>query len=415
MKQVINLCAGLFLILCLSLTAGANSSTLATISVQSGSYERFDTPVSLSLENVTSVNESELRLYEIVDGALLNVPIQFSSGEQRYLHWLLGGRTGPGETRTFRLIREEASPHTGLTRIEKEQDSYLFYSGEKPVLKYNSGIMLPPEGTNPAYRRSGFIHPLYSPSKAVLTNIQPADHLHHYGIWNPWTKTTFRGEEIDFWNLAKEQGRVRFAGLASLNQGDVFSSIQVLHEHVVWPYSLRETIAMNELQEIKVFSRSDGTFIIEISSRLSPVEQLILEEYRYGGFVLRATDEWTNQNSYLFTSEGLNRDNADGQRARWVVVSGETAPGKASVMMMGHPANYNHPEPVRVWDSKGNRGRGDHFINFSPTRNTQWELNPGINYLLRYRMLVFDGEIDDKRAEMLWNDFSNPPVITVKK
>ncbi len=389
------------------------SVSLAKINVSSENFERFDTPLSLSLDGVTHVNESDLKLYELINGKLIPVAVQYSFAEQRYMHWLLSGTTAPNQTRVFDLRKERAGTESKTMRIEKKLEAYIFYSGDKPVIQYNSGIVYPPEGANPAYMRSGFIHPLYAPNNAILTNIQPPDHMHHYGMWNPWTKTTFRGEEIDFWNLAKEQGRVRFSGLVSLNEGDVFGSVQVHHEHVAWPYSLRETIAMNEMKEMKVFDRNDGSFLLEINSRLSPTEKLILEEYRYGGFVLRATDHWTNENSYLFTSEGLDRDHADGQRAQWCVVSGDTPEGKVSILMMGHPANYNHPEPIRVWNTDANRGRGDHFINFSPTRNTQWVLNPGNNYLLRYRILVIEGEIDKSFAESIWNDFSNPPKIEV--
>jgi type 1 glutamine amidotransferase len=130
---------------------------------------------------------------------------------------------------------------------------------------------------------------------------------------------------------------------------------------------------------------------------------------------LRATDQWTNKTTDIFTSEGLGRDAADGERATWCVVNGETQEGKAGILMMGHPANHNHPEPVRVWPTDANRGRGDVFINFSPTRNTQWVLQPGRSYSLRYRMLVFEGEMDKIGADRVWNDFANPPVITVQK
>jgi hypothetical protein len=391
------------------------SHKIATLSVYSGEFERFDTPLVYQLDGITNVYEADLSLYEVIEGGLVPVEVQFSSAGYRSMHWLLAGRTEPGKTRIFELRQGDPSSGPKTMSIKVKQDAYVLYSGDKQVFQYNSGIMLPPEGANPAYRRSGFIHPLYAPNGALLTNIQPPDHLHHYGLWNPWTKTTFRGEEIDFWNLAKEQGRVRFSGLASVNEGSVFGSIQVHHEHVSWPYSLRETIAMNELQEVRAYDRNDGLFLLDITSRLSPAEEITFEEYRYGGFTLRATEYWTNKNSFLFTSEGLDRDNAEGERARWCVVSGDTPQGRASILMMGHPANYNHPEPLRVWATNANRGRGDQFINFSPTRNTQWVLEPGKNYLLRYRMIVSEGEIDKHRAGVLWNDFSNPPEITVVK
>src|SRR5690606_42107088 len=45
-----------------------------------------------------------------------------------------------------------------------------------------------------AYGRSGFIHPLWSPKGQVLTRVQPEDHYHHYGIWNPWTQLNYEGD-----------------------------------------------------------------------------------------------------------------------------------------------------------------------------------------------------------------------------
>ncbi len=396
-------------------TRADETNILATISVNPGSYERSDTPLSISLDDITSVNEENLRLYELIENELVFQAVQFSFGEERFLHWLLDGQTEPGKTRIFELRKESALKVSKNISVKREEDAYVILSGDIPVLQYNSGIVYPPEGYDTIYRRSGFIHPLFAPNGAVLTNIQPEDHMHHYGIWNPWTKTTFRGEEIDFWNLAKGEGRVRFGGVASVNQGPLFGSLQVLHEHVAWPDSPGEMIAMNELKEIRVFNRNENTFLIDIKSRLSPVEKLILEEYRYGGFVLRATDYWTSENSDFFTSEGLDRDHADGERARWCIVFGDTPEGEAGILMMGHPSNYNHPEPLRTWGSDATGGRGDHFINFSPTRNTQWILDSDRNYMLRYRILVFDGEMDTIEAERIWNDFSHPPVITVEE
>lgn len=416
MRTLVLFYLGVFLLSGFGLVNDRSSpgETVAKINVYSGEYERFDSPLTFSLDAITHVYEGDLSLYEIVDNIAIPVAIQFTGGERRHMYWLLSGHTDPGKKRTFELRKEPAPPGSKKMKIEKNPDNYVLFCLDKPVIQYNSGTMPAPPGTNPAYRRSGFIHPLYAPNSAVMTQIQPSGHLHHYGIMNPWTKTTFRGEIVDFWNLSKEEGRVRFGALASVNEGDVFGSIQVIHEHVAWPDSPRETIAMNELKDIKVFDRSDGSFLIEINSRLNPAEKLILEEYAYGGFLLRAADYWTHENSIFFTSEGLNRELANEKRARWVAVHGDTPKGEAGILIMGHPSNYNHPEPVRVWNSNAERPR-DYFINFSPIMNTHWVLENGINYTLRYRMLVFDGKIDKNRAALLWDDFANPPEIMIDK
>ncbi|HTG55735.1 MAG TPA: DUF6807 family protein, partial [Niabella sp.] len=82
--------------------------------------------------------------------------------------------------------------------------------------------------------------------------------------------------------------------------------------------------------------------------------------------------------------------------------------------MMSHPVNYNHPEPLRVWPENMN-GRGDVFLNFSPTKNKNWLLEPGKSYLLKYRFLIFDNRLTGTQAEQAWRSFAHPPKLTIQK
>ena len=77
--------------------------------------------------------------------------------------------------------------------------------GDKLLFSYNYTTVYPAPGVDSVYKRSGFIHPLKTLGGEVMTNCSPADHYHHFGLWYAWTKTTFEGNEIDFWNLHKEQ------------------------------------------------------------------------------------------------------------------------------------------------------------------------------------------------------------------
>ena len=73
---------------------------------------------------------------------------------------------------------------------------------------------------------------------------------------------------------------------------------------------------------------------------------------------------------------------------------------------MSFPNNYNHPEPLRIWPLNQNE-RGDVFANFSPTKNMDWELIPGKTYVLKYRLLVFNGKLTKDIAENEWQNFAN--------
>ena len=57
---------------------------------------------------------------------------------------------------------------------------------KKPILNYQFEMTYPPKGVDEKYKKSGFLHPVWSPGGEVLTRIQAPDHYHHYGIWGPW-------------------------------------------------------------------------------------------------------------------------------------------------------------------------------------------------------------------------------------
>lgn len=284
----------------------------------------------------------------------------------------------------------------------------------KPILSYRHSVMDVPAGVNPLFKRSGFIHPLYSPAGKVLTRVQPKDHYHHYGIWNPWTKTTIDGREIDFWNLAKGDGTVRFAEVLSHTGDSDSAAFKVRQEHVM--FKPVEKVAMDETWDVRASAcRVEGkpAWTIDFVSTLRNVldTPIVLDAYRYGGGLgFRAVEDWTRDNSVVLTSEGKTRAQADGTRARWCDVRGPVGNTDvpSGILFLSHTDNQDHPEPMRVWPLDGNGGRGDMFFEFCPIRLNPWTLEPQKEYVLRYRMIVYDGTLKPQTAEALWNDFVQP-------
>jgi hypothetical protein len=288
----------------------------------------------------------------------------------------------------------------------------------KNILRYNYKTVYPPTGVDTVYRRSGFIHPLWSPRGQELTRINAPDHYHHWGLWNPWTQVLFEGDTVDFWNLAKKQGTVRFANFVSTTSGNVFAEYKALHQHVVFKKNGDEKVALNEVQTVRVYQPGINQiyYIADITIQLNCATEspVLLLEYRYGGLGLRATQQWDSATSQTITSEGKVRKEADGSRARWCMVQGAVDKDHAGLIMMSYPTNYNYPEPLRVWPENMNK-RGDVFLNFSPTKNMNWIISPGKDYVLRYRFLVFNDDFSKEKAERAWQDFAEPPIITIKK
>lgn len=400
----------------------AQSSVVAAFSVHAGRYARVNVPVTASLQGVPlQLPGGVLQLYEITGGGDVPVASQLEPGVPGHLAWILTGETRPGVVRNFELRTVEASQTSegkGSVAVDDDGASLQVRIGDKPVLAYRYALQGVPEGVDEIYDRSGFIHPLWSPEGAVLSRIQPPDHYHHYGIWNPWTHTEFEGKEVDFWNLVKGQGTVRAKGIIARTAGPLFGGFKALLDHVVTDSS-SEKVALNEQWEVKVWKVDPDrkVWLIDFISTMSPAteEPLIIKAYRYQGFSLRATETWNDETATLLTSAGYDKSNANGTRARWLDVNGvsEAQAGTSGVLFMTHPGNFNFPEQLRIWPVGMNQGVENVYINFNPAQESDWELTPGNTYALQYRMLVYDGAIDPEQAERYWRDFANPPRVEV--
>jgi hypothetical protein len=401
----------LLLCACLSISAGNKIN----IVVQAGDYDREDCVVSADISDLNP-NKSEIILYETTKGKKQQVNSQLANGKKQVLYWVLNGKTPAGSARTF--VAEPAKKKQSSAKYPMEtedtQKALVLKKNGKPILQYNYAHLDPPQGVDKSFGRSGFIHPAYSPDGNVLTTIQPKDHRHHFGIWNPWTHLVYDGVLYDLWNIGEKQGTVKAKDIENIYQGNIFSGYVAGLDHFIFTPA-GEKIVMNEQWDIKAWNTGDG-FLWDFTSYLHPSTSLpvLLQEYRYAGFGYRATEEWTKENSEMFTSEGKSRQQIDGTTARWIYVTGKTKTGRSGLLFLGHPENYNSPEPLRIWDETANDGRGDVFINFAPTKNKDWELKPGNTYTLRYQVLSYEGEMTGERANRLWNDFAYPPLVTIK-
>ncbi|HLW20800.1 MAG TPA: PmoA family protein [Cyclobacteriaceae bacterium] len=370
-------------------------------------------PVSTDLNALTYITDSLLVLVESVDGNEIPVNFQIEHEEGRKLVWMLDSKK-PGN-RIFKLLQRQAPKGGYLITSEILDGGIVLGNSSQPLLRYNYATLMPPEGIAEVFKRSGFIHPFWSPGGKELTRIQAPDHYHHYGLWNPWTRLEYEGKVVDLWNLGEKQGTVRFANFISRISGPVYGSFKVLHEHVIFEEA-GEEVVLNEVQGVRIFQQENyqDSYIADISIDLNTAtdHKVILKEYRYGGLGWRATEKWHRDNSEVITSDGRNRVDSDGSLARWCIVQGEIDEEYAAVLMMSFPTNYNHPEPLRIWP-EDIYDRGDVFANFSPTKDKDWVLEPGKNYRLNYRFYVSDKKITAEEAERLWQYYAHPPNVNV--
>ena len=376
-------------------------------------------PVRVPVSGLNVNGDSvQVEVFRESEQGMIPIKSQLEVGDNTVLWILPDEMIAPDSEVIFHIKLHKTTPDTVIkNRAVMDEHNISLSYGEMKVLDYRHGYLEAPANVDPLYGKSGFIHPLRSPEGNILTRIQPTDHYHHYGIWNPWTKTIVDGQEVDFWNLALGEGTVRFAGLISINAGEVFSGFAVRQEHVNFKARGPDQVAINECWHVKNFPVEIGgrtCWLIDFTSTLNnPLDSAIeLSAYRYGGGIgWRATAAWNKDNSSILTSEGRTRKDADGTQARWCRVEGWFPSGVPSgILFCSHPGNRAHPEPMRVWPEDAN-GRGDVFFEFCPIRHQKWTIYPGKDYVMKYRMLVFDGDISPEIAEAIWQNFAKPVRI----
>lgn len=374
-------------------------------------------PARVPLDDLSLLPDTALQLVEVRGRERVPLASQVEYNGQRTLHWMVPPQPGSGR-RVFELLQAKPQPAAPAVRALEADGALTLTGNGQPLLRYHYGTVYPPAGIDTVFRRSGFIHPLWSPRGQALSRIHAPDHYHHWGLWNPWTHVLFEKDTVDFWNLGLKKGTVRFARFLSTTEGPVYAEFRALHEHVVLKAGGGEKVALNEVQSVRVYRTAPGQnyYLADITIQLSPAgpSPVLLLEYRYGGLGLRATADWNRENSRVLTSEGKGRKEADGSTARWCMVQGAVGGDQAGLVMMSYPTNYNYPEPLRVWPEDAN-GRGDVFLNFSPTKNRNWELLPGREYLLRYRLLVFNDTMAPEKAEAAWQHFGALPPLKVTR
>lgn len=281
--------------------------------------------------------------------------------------------------------------------------------GTHSILTYLKAVVPPPEGVDPVFARSGFIHPVHSPSGSVVTGIHPEDHYHHLGLWHAWVKCEVDGEAVDFWNLKTRTGRVRFGKTLSLSTGNDSAGFTVIQEHVAFPGNeAKERVILEEAFSV-VARLVDGAYEIDYETVQTNVSRssLKLPAYRYGGpIAYRAPHHWDKTNSNYLSSEGKTRNDGHTTRSKWIAMWGEkrSGGGEDTLTILCHRENHDFPQRMRVWPDTSNNGAI--FFNYVPIQEFDWEIKPGQVSTMRYRIVVQDGKPNPMKIDQRWGRFA---------
>jgi hypothetical protein len=293
--------------------------------------------------------------------------------------------------------------------IELDQQKLTVKQGSVEILGYQSQPLADPIGGD-KFKGSNFIHPLKTPSGFTVTQLQPADHLHHFGLWWPWKYIKIDDRQILCWELQKDDGIIQSKHILDHTANRNGAAFTAISDYIDRKAPGGPRVVLHEKLIAKIAKPVDSPasgYSLDLTITQNCAIDLPIEivKYRYSGFGFRGAASWNKENSALLTSEGKDRDTSNNTRGRWVRVQGDTpAGGKAGILLMSHPDNYDYPQRLRTWNSKMHNGSV--FVNFNPVQEKSWTFQPGKDYTQQYQMFVYDGAVTAQQCQQLWQQYT---------
>ena len=251
-----------------------------------------------------------------------------------------------------------------LLTVDHTSDTISIRAGERTILTYNKRSPPIPDGIDPIYHRSGFLHPVGSPSGKVVTTAFPFDHPHQQGIFSAWVSTSWNGHEVDFWNLAKGTGRVLHQRVNKIFSQKTLIGFEVdLVHQVLQPDTVD---VLRERWRITADYRPDSVFSFDLQSTQSAITDtpLMIHQNRYGGFAVRGPVNWLSvqdptppdwpavNGCTIVNEHTADRIVGNHQRTRWVSMNGLIEGKPVSITMMHANRTQDSSNAARLHPSK---------------------------------------------------------------
>jgi len=263
--------------------------------------------------------------------------------------------------------------------------------------RYGSGLTKP------------ILYPVKSPSGIVLTRSFPFenipgesnDHPHQTGIFFAYDKVNNDG----FWNNTTSPPQIKHIKTTKMDSGQLST---ISH----WVGKSGKTL-LEEKRDM-VFSAEANQYTIDFNITLTAQDEKILfGDTKEGMFAIRVAD-WLSEKkgtgNYLDSDGNIGEPNIWGKKATWVRLEGTKNGKTIGIAIFNHPASDCYPT---YWQARGyGLFSADPLgqLDFLKGRNVEnpkplnFTLYPGQSALLRFRMIIYEGQ---KSAEQLEREFQN--------
>jgi hypothetical protein len=267
-----------------------------------------------------------------------------------------------------------APPHMA---VQKSSDALTVKAGDKLVLRYNR---IKPTDAKLPIDSACYFHPLATPSGVVVTDVAPADHPHHRGVFLAWVEMHGRSD-ADFWGWG-EHAPVK--GRSIVNK-----SMHVRGGE--FDFTNHWTADGETLLEEKLSGGARPTpdaNVLDLTYTLTPTADLTLSRWAFSGFCVRTRKEgkltaYGPQGEVKLPDPSHVKPESDWPAAPWYGYTLAFDDGEvAGVAVIDHPKN-----PPSLWHNH----RGVRMLNPCIVAPGEVQLKAGKPLVLRYRVVAHDG------------------------
>jgi len=261
------------------------------------------------------------------------------------------------------------------------------------------------------------LYPVLSPSGIALTRAYPfakvagedMDHPHHQGLF--FTVDLVGSKENIFWGNSKtELPAIRNEKILATKGGSKKGTIKAVSQWI----GVDGKPLLSEERQMDFLVLGKDLYAIDFDLALKALDKEVsFGDTKEGMFAIRVAQFLTEKAGGRFlNSNGQELEKGVwGKRANWIRLQGEKEGKKVGVVILSHPSGVNSPT---YWHA---RGYGCFSVN--PLGQLDFQktlkepnpkpfglvLKPGEKAIFRYRVLLFEGEMDGKAVEAQYQKY----------
>jgi hypothetical protein len=292
-------------------------------------------------------------------------------------------------------------PKMSVARSDRE---LVVKSGQKEVFRYQ--LQRPPDVALPV-DSGAYFHPVMTPGGVVVTDVAPADHKHHRGIFLAWVEMHGK-KDADFWGWGEH---APIKGRRIVNRG-VFDGPP--NQELVASFTVQnawmadDARLAGEITEVVAYPMpSAKANVIDVMYQIQPDADLTLSRWAFSGFCVRTRGDgkvtaYSPAGEVKLPNPSHLKPESDWPDAPWYAYVLRFDDGKvAGVAVINHPDN-----PPTLWHNH----RDIRMLNPCIVAPAEVKLKAGNSLRLRYRVVAFDEEMPTEALNRL-AEWKNKTVI----